>query len=129
MKKLKKWVMSVIGVALVWQMFRVVGCAGAAYADPAVAGDWRAAVSPAALADSAVTWLLAALVLLKVLEMWLAWLAPRTATKLDDEALAAIHRGRELAEEIVSILKPPPTPPGPFPAIVSGTIENKDGAS
>lgn len=128
MKLIRKWLTSLSIVTAVWFAFRAVGCIGAAHADPAVAGDWHPA-APAALADTATTWLLAALVILKVLDMALARIAPLTPTKLDDKAYAVVHGLRETAEEILSHVKPPAPPPGPFPAIVSGSIESKDGAS
>lgn len=129
MKSIKKWAMSVIGVALVWQAFRALSCVAMAHAEPAVAGDWHASQA-AALGDTAVTWLLGALVILKVLEMALARIAPLTTTKLDDNAYAVVHGIRTTAEEILGHVRPPPSPPGPpLPAIVSGTIESKDGAS
>lgn len=60
-----------------------------------------------ALADSTATWLLGALVALKFAEMVLSRIAPLTKTKLDDNALAAIHTVRETAEEILSHVKTP----------------------
>lgn len=120
MKKLKKWAMSIIGVALVWQVFRVVGCVGAAYAGPAVAGTSQ---SPAAAAGLTATDLAAwAGLVLGLAIVTLRVVAPRTKATWDDELLARL-------ESLEGVVHGPPTPPGPFPAIVSGTIESKDGGS
>lgn len=120
MRKLKKWAMSVVGVALVWQMFRVVGCAGAAYADPSAAGDWH---SPAAAAGLTATDLAAwAALVLGIAIVTLRVVAPRTKVTWDDELLARL-------ESLEGVVHGPPPPTGPFPAIVSGTIESKDGGS
>ena len=82
-----------------------------AHAEPAVAGDWHPP-SAQALTDSTATWLLGALVVLKAAEMALAWLAPRTESKLDDSALALIHRVRETGEEVLLHVRPAvPAPP------------------
>jgi hypothetical protein len=119
----KKWAWSILGIAAVWKALEAVSCLAVAHASPEIAGDWRP--SAADVGASTATWLLAALVALKAIEMLLAWVAPRTTTKLDDQALAAIHTVRETAEEILGHVKPPDNPPpGTLPAIVvSGTIE------
>lgn len=127
MKCIKKWLTSLSVVTAVWFAFRAVGCIGAAHAEPPVAGDWHAS-APAALAESTATWLLAGLLILKVLEMVLARVAPLTPTKLDDKAYAVVHGLRETAEEILAHVRPPSDPPPGVPAVVSGTIETKDGA-
>lgn len=113
-QRLAFWTLIAIAATVVYGAFAAF--AHIARADPAVAGAWHDA-EPAALAGSTATWLLAALVALRAVEMALKWLAPRTPTKLDDQAYAVIHTVRETAEEILTHVKPPADrPPGPLPA-------------
>lgn len=108
----------IIGIAAALYGAMMLFGMAVAHADPAVAGD-RHAPQPAALGDTAVTWLLAGLVILKVVEMALDRIAPLTKTTVDDRARDAIHSVRETAEEILSHVKP-------GSRAASGTIESKD---
>lgn len=119
------WTLVGIGVLILYGMFALF--AHVAHAEPVVAGDWHPA-DAAGLGASITAWLLGALLVLKVIEMALAYIAPRTPTKLDDGAYNVVHQMRERIEEIAGHVRPPAPPPNPepgtLPAIVaSGTID------
>lgn len=116
MMKALKFLAFVCAGYLVWSVFGAI-----AHADPAVAGAWQ---SPAAAAGLTATDLAAwAGLVLGLAIVTLRVVAPRTKATWDDALLARL----ESLEGVVH--GSPPPPPGSFPAIVSGTIERKDGGS
>lgn len=125
-KCIKKWAISIVGVAIVWQALNVLACVASAHADP-VAGDWHpATVATGLTATDVAAWaglaLALAIATLKVL-------APLTKATWDDHLLERLER---LEGAVHGHPAPPPDPPpGPLPAIVSvsGTITTKDGGS
>ena len=124
---IKKWAWSIFGVAIVWKGLEALSCMAVAHAGPEISGDWHP--SAAGLASDTATWLLGALVALKIVELALARISPLTKNTWDDAAYEKLHAVNELATEILDHVKPPQNPPpGTVPAIVSGTIETKDGA-
>jgi hypothetical protein len=117
------WTLVGIGVLILYGLFAHV-----AHAEPEIAGDWHP--TAAGLASDTATWLLGALVALKIVELALARISPLTKNTWDDAAYEKLHAVNELATEILDHVKPPQNPPpGTLPAIVSGTIETKGGAS
>lgn len=76
--------------------------AACAHADPGGS-------APAAVAADTATWLLGGLVALKLLEMVLTWVAPRTKATWDDDLRDAVHGVREATQEILTHVKAPTT--------------------
>jgi hypothetical protein len=112
------WTLIGIGALILYGAF--VLFAHVAHADPPIAGDWHQATSPGITPTDVAAWLgLALAVAIGALRL----IAPRTKATWDDEWLARL----EALEGVVH--RPPGPPPDPVPAIVSGTIETKDGAS